>query len=173
MPVQQRQVVHKLRDWMLSQENGILQISPLRLDAGRYQEASHVRMPVFRYYRRSSSPDTKAKAIEVAKQIVQQFENCTEGLATLCYPDGRSSKVHLFNNLAYRIENAGTTEAKCIFTCLEMNSSQSNDEGQYRLQYQKEGDFDVKSGCTENVLFLEERVLRKKDLQRLLGCSPD
>ncbi|KAH9815010.1 hypothetical protein DFH28DRAFT_928616 [Melampsora americana] len=90
-------------------------------------------MAVFKYYRRSSSPGTKSMAIDVAKQIVAQFETCTDGDATLIYPDGRTFNVHLFNNLTYRIVNAGTIEARCIFNCLELNSDQANDEGKVEL----------------------------------------
>ncbi|KAH9807549.1 hypothetical protein DFH28DRAFT_1138846 [Melampsora americana] len=86
-------------------------------------------MAVFKYYRRSSSPDTKSTAMEVVKQIVKQFETCTDGDAKLTYPDGRNFNVHLFNNLTFRIVNAETVEAECVFTCLELNSDQVNDEG--------------------------------------------
>ncbi|KAH9815911.1 hypothetical protein DFH28DRAFT_927803 [Melampsora americana] len=125
-------------------------------------------MAVFKYYWRSSSPDTKSMAIEVAKQIVARFETCTDGDATLIYPDGQTFNVHLFNNLTYRIVNAGTIEAKCIFNCLELDSDQENDEGQYRLQYYKVENSGIKTPCTVNVLFLDKKVLEKDDIQRIL-----
>ncbi|KAH9809125.1 hypothetical protein DFH28DRAFT_1134319 [Melampsora americana] len=67
-------------------------------------------MAVFKYYWRSSSPDIRSSAIEVARQIIDQFERCADGDATLIYPDGRTFNVHLFNNLTYRIVDGGTLE---------------------------------------------------------------
>ncbi|KAH9817474.1 hypothetical protein DFH28DRAFT_926335 [Melampsora americana] len=111
-------------------------------------------------YRRSSSPEVKAKGVEVARRMIEQFDNL--------YGNGVTFNVHVFNNLTYRVIFANTADACCIFNCLELDSDEVNAEGQYQLITEEEDSSGGKRIKISKVRLLEEKILKREDLQRLV-----
>ncbi|KAH9819276.1 hypothetical protein DFH28DRAFT_925367 [Melampsora americana] len=118
-------------------------------------------MPVYAWYQRSSSPEIKAKGIEVARLMVQELNHCTTGNARLIYGNGDLFNVHVFDNLTYRVVDANTPQARVIFTALELDSEEVNDEGQYKLIIEEQNDDGVNVARESKVLFLEEKGLKR------------
>ncbi|KAH9816497.1 hypothetical protein DFH28DRAFT_927262 [Melampsora americana] len=128
-----------------------------------------MQMPVFTWYRQSFSPEVKEQGKEIVRRMIEQFDNYTVGNARLIYGNGSSFNVHVFNNLTYRLINPKTTQPTGMFTCLELDSKQVNEEGQYQLITEEKDSKGIVTAHVSNVLFLEETVLSRDVLQRLLN----